>query len=514
MRISDKKLNGVVYTPQWIVGLILDNIGYKNNIYNKKIIDPACGDGAFLTEVVERFLGDAKKQNLSRTKIESLLEENIYGFDIDAIALKKCIILLNEIALSHGFGDVKWRVIQNDGLDKPCVNKYFNSFDFVVGNPPYIRIQHLGKERRDKIQDDWLLCKKGSTDIFITFFELGFYLLNKTGKLGYITPNTYLKTKAGESLREFIKNSGSLRTLIDFEHNQLFENATTYSVITVLDKNHRKNTFALYKGDTESVEYIDDVNIENLHNDNWILTSNKILKKLQEIEKRGMPLNKIARIHVGITTLADNLYIFKNPRIENDIAIITLKTGETFTIEKDILKPIVKVSVLKNPNETQNRFVLFPYRKINDKHKIIPENELKNKFPLAYKYFLAIKERLDGRDKGKPNSVAWYAFGRSQGLDTSFGKKILTSPINLKPNFLVWEKDYFTFYAGYCIKFDGDLNILAEYLNSSDMEFYINHVSRNYQNNYKSFAKSFIENFGISDAGLLNVAKQQSMVFV
>ena len=59
-------------------------------------------------------------------------------------------------------------------------------FTFVVGNPPYIRIQHLGKERRGKIQREWSLCQYGSTDIFIAFFELGYNLLNDRGKLGYI----------------------------------------------------------------------------------------------------------------------------------------------------------------------------------------------------------------------------------------------------------------------------------------------------------------------------------------
>jgi len=96
------------------------------------------------------------------------------------------------------------------------------------------------------------LCKKGSTDIFITFFELGYYLLNKTGKLGYITPNTYLKTKAGEGLRNFIKFHQILKILIDFEHNQLFDNATTYSLITIIDKNYKKNTFSLFKGDRKT----------------------------------------------------------------------------------------------------------------------------------------------------------------------------------------------------------------------------------------------------------------------
>ncbi len=76
-------------------------------------------------------------------------------------------------------------------------------------------------------------------------------------------------------------------------------------------------------------------------------------------------------------------------------------------------------------------------------------------------------------------------------------KKILTSPINLKPKFIVWNKKDYSFYAGYCIKYQGDLNWLVDVLNSYDMEFCIKTISRNYQNNYKSFAKSFIQNFSI-----------------
>lgn len=499
MKINEKKLNGIVYTPNWIVQLILDKLDYNENIYDKKIIDPACGEGAFLTEVVERFIIDAKQKNINNSEIKKALQENIFGFDIDETAIEKCIASINKIAIKYGIDDVRWQMLKTDSLDKNFVSKYFDTFDFVVGNPPYIRIQHLGKERRSKIQNDWGLCEKGSTDIFITFFELGYYLLNKTGKLGYITPNTYLKTRAGKNLRNFIKASGSLKILIDFEHHQLFDNATTYSLITILDKNHKQNTFTLYKGDRENINFIDNVCIDNLNIDNWILTSNDVLKRLKEIETRGTPLNKIAEIHVGVTTLADDFYIFKKPKFDADYAQITLKDGRSFQIEKNILKPIVKVSVLKSPDENQDRYIIFPYKKINGKHTIIPEDELKNEFPLTYKYFLAVKERLDRRDKGKPNPVAWYAFGRSQGLDTSFGKKILTSPINLKPKFIVWEKEEYTFYAGYCIKYDGNLHLLVEYLNSPDMDFYISNISRHYQNSYKSFAKSFIENFGIPD---------------
>jgi len=60
-----------------------------------------------------------------------------------------------------------------DSLDKNNVKQYFNIFDYVIGNPPYIRIQHLGKDRRERIQRDWSFCRSGSTDMYISFLNLG-----------------------------------------------------------------------------------------------------------------------------------------------------------------------------------------------------------------------------------------------------------------------------------------------------------------------------------------------------
>jgi adenine-specific DNA-methyltransferase len=513
MPISNiKKTKGVVYTPESIVNLILDFVDYQENILNKKILDPSCGEGAFLISIVERILRKALNNGIEKGKIKKILEENIFGFDIDISAIKKSKKLLNDLVKKYGIDSINWNIKELDCLDKESVSKYFNKFDFVVGNPPYIRIQNLGEKRRKKIQNEWSLCDNGSTDIFIMFFELGFNLLNSKGKLGYITPNTYLKTNTAKKLRIFLKNSGVLKTLINFGSNQLFEKATTYSIITILDKECERKNFSLYYGDKNNIEYIDEIEIKKLNNDNWLTISNKKLSKINNIENRGMPLDKIAQIHVGLTTLADDYYIFKNIEFKKELARIKLKDKREFWIEKDILKPIIKASVLKNKNETQNRFIIFPYKKVDNKNYIIPEKELKERFPKTYNYFLTIKNILDKRDRGKPNPVSWYAFGRSQGLDSSFGKKIITSPMNLKPNFIIWEKEEYTFYAGYCIKFNGNLNWLNKQLNSNDMEFYIKNTSRDYQNNYKSFAKTFIKNFGIQiDNSLKNIKREQKL---
>lgn len=498
MKITKKKENGVVYTPEWIVNLILDKVAYRNNIHNKTIIDPACGEGNFLISVVDRFLNDCKKHNLDIDETKQLLTKNIIGFDIDEKAIQKCKKHLNNIASKYKIEKVNWNIINCDGLDKNNINKYFKYFDYVVGNPPYIRIQHLGKERRKRIQQDWSFCKSGSTDIYIAFFEMGIQLLKDNAYLGYITPNTFFKTMTAKDLRIYLTKQKLIKEIINFHHHQIFISATTYSAITILQKNSPKNEFDYYSGDNvKNITFIDKIKVLNLNSKQWILASNKILKKINEIETRGKPLGEIADIHVGVTTLADNFYIFENPVINGNKATITLKDGRRFTIEKDILKPIVKASILKSSDDEQNRYIIFPYKKQNAKHIIIPETELKTIYPLTYNYFLEIKERLLMRDKGKTNKVSWYAFGRSQGLDTSFGKKILTSPMNLKPRFVIWKKKEYTFYAGYCIKFDGDLHYLVKQLNSEDMNLYIKNVSRDYQHGYKAYSKTFISKFGI-----------------
>lgn len=497
MRVTKEKANGVIYTPTWIVNLILDEVGYKKEIYKQKIIDPSCGDGNFLIIVVERFLKDCKDKRLNPGEIKKLLHNNIYGFDIDEDAIKRCKNNLDNVTNKYELDNVEWNIIHADSLNKDRVRQYFNHFDYVVGNPPYIRVQHLGKERRERIQEEWSFCNNGSTDIYIAFFELGINLLNETGKLGYITPNTFFKTETAQALRHYLMINKLIKKIMDFNHHQVFDNATTYSAITILDKDWKKDSLFFYNGDKENIEYVDKIKLSDIHYNKWTLASNKILRRIKEIETRGTLLGKIAKIHVGVTTLADDFYIFKDPIIESKKAKIKLKDDRVFFIEKEILKPIVKASVLKSANDEQNRHIIFPYKKVNGKYVIIPENELKELYPYTYKYFLEIKARLLLRDKGKLNAVSWYAFGRSQGLDTSWGKKILLSPLNLKPNFIVWEKEEYTFYAGYCIKFTGDLHWLANQLNSEDMESYIKYVARDYQNGYKSYAKSFIANFGI-----------------
>ena len=488
---TQEKLFGQVYTPNFVVCKILDDVGYNSpEILGKTIIDPACGDGRFLIEIVKRIIEFSPNNELKKNL------ECVYGWDIDEIAIIECRENLNDL-IKYKNIDVQWNVSVIDSIkkyEKPDLftESSVQKFDFIVGNPPYIRIQHLDLVQRNYIQSNYEFCKSGSTDIYIAFYELCINLLSENGICGLITPNTFLFTETARALRLHFATNKNLLQITNYGDIQLFEGATTYSAITIF--NNRKNqNFKFQKAVSEKTFEEKTVDFSELKEPFWQLTTEK-----NEVIK-GKKLKEICNIHVGITTLCDSAYIFPFEKIDENFVWVNSKLKGRVKFEKEILKPIIKGSKLKHSEEEIKEYVLFPYKKTNGKNVIIPENELKEKFPLAYEYLLSVKSELDKRDNGKPNPVAWYAFGRSQGLDTSFGEKIIFSPMNEKPNFVHYPNPDCTFYSGYCIKkLNGFCtNKLLLQLNSDRMDKFVSISSRDFRGGWKAYNKKIIENFEI-----------------
>lgn len=488
---DNQKLLGQVYTPRFVVEKILADIGFDNpNSLGKTILDPSCGDGRFLVVVAEKIIGLSPKETLQ----ENL--EKIYGWDIDEQAIEYCLENLNDLIKPLDI-QVNWNIQVCNSLKK-IIEFDTQKFNFIVGNPPYIRIQHLEETERTFVQTFYKFCKSGSTDTYIAFYELCNFLLEKDGVCGLITPNTFFYSETAKFMRAYFANKQSIMKITNYADIQLFDNATTYSAITVFGKQiHETFTFEQAKSLTEFD--IRKISFHEIKNQKIWQLSTQNLQGLEDLTGL-IKLKDICNIHVGITTLCDKAYIFSVQEIENEPDFVLAKTHfkGLVKLEKTILKPIIKASKLKSSADEISQYVLFPYQKVNEKHKIIPEETLKTKFPLAYNYLLSIKDELDKRDNGKPNSVAWYAFGRSQGLDTSFGKKILFSPMNNKPNFILVENEESTFYSGYCIKYQGDYAFLLEQLNSQRLADFIAVSSRDFRGGWKAYNKKALEEFTIT----------------
>ena len=123
---------------------------------------------------------------------------------------------------------------------------------------------------------------------------------------------------------------------------------------------------------------------------------------------------------------------------------------------------------------------------------------MKKCYPNTYAYLRAMKSELDSRDKGKPNAVAWYAYGRTQGL-SKFGRKLLFPEFADTPKFLNVDDDDALFCNGYGV-FENDyldLDELLPILNSKIMKYYVSNTSYSIEGGYYCYQKKYIERFSL-----------------
>lgn len=505
---NDRKKNGAVYTPEPIVNAICRRASeHARRIPGAsspdvwRVLDPAVGAGAFLVGMAEHL------RKMTGKPPSEIVQRQLFGVDVNPEATRIARLLLNLWVLDaeEDVAELQTNLLAGDALSEPPLYRRFGleeGFDLVIGNPPYVRVQNLYPEERNRLRVLWYSARTGNIDLYLPFVELGMREIHARGVVGYIVPTSFLSTEAGRRLRELLWRERSILELVDFHRHQVFENATTYTCLLFLSRQRTSRFWYVRAASAEPTfdENAGTIAIARRNPRRWALYPDEVHTTIQAIESAGRPLGRIARIGVGVATLADRCYLLDG-ETEGDF-YVKVKDGIRYLVEPGLTRPILKVSRLRTEEDIRrNRErILFPYRLEGGKYRIVPETLLRTEYPNAYAYLCAVRERLDRRDRGKPNPVAWYAFGRSQGLHASSGRKLLTSTLNVWSNFLLCEEEETLFYAGYCVqpRDDGEpLRVLQRILNSPLLDFYIHHTSRIYQHGYRSFAKAYLERFGI-----------------
>jgi len=507
----DRKINGAFFTPTYVVDFIINEVSPKSS---DKCLDPSCGCGAFLIGLVEYY---KKKYGKS---IKDIIRKNIYGSDILSYNIKRAKIILSIYGLLNDeiIEEDDFNIYHQDSLKA----EWNSSFEIIVGNPPYVKYQDLSESNRSYLMNNFKTVKNGAFNLYFAFFELGFRALSSKGRLGYITPNNYFTSLAGISLRQYFSDEKCLYKVIDFKGEKVF-NAQTYTAISFVDKAF--NNTVLYdkinKGQScrdfllfidGSINYLDNLNVKK-----WRLLKTQEQENIKIIETIGTPINKLFSIAVGIATLKDDVY-FVNGDDEKDGLLKKVTKKGTFLIEKEVTRPVYKISNFKNQDDISNNTlrIITPYKVAGGSYVPILEEDFKANYPNCYEYLLTERDRLDGRDKGKVLFKPFYAWGRTQGI-SRIGKKILNPTFSKHPRFLfVPEEDaYYT--NGYGIYFSKDdssncdlfddlvhplskeENILVtqKILNSVVMDYYISATSISIQGGYPCYQKNFIERFTI-----------------
>lgn len=494
---SEKKSKGVTYTPENIKKYILQSTAQKDGVPH--ICDPSCGCGSFLLTAAECL------HDWYSLPYKEIVEENLFGADISPVAVAQTRILLSLLALSHGEGNLdKFNVVCGDMLDKNTVTElqglHPTGFDCVVGNPPYVRSKNIAEQTKQYLSS-WETARTGNVDLYIPFFEVGLSLLNESGTLGYITPNTYMQAVNGRALRNFISEKKFNIRIVDFRDAQVFEGATNYTCITLIDKGGRDGKIEYCRLDDAGfcdLQFSHYATSQFSQNAPWRLTSNNTDDIIYKIEHAGIPISHW-KIRNGLATLKNDLFFF-SPAHEDENYYYREYNGKEYRIEKNICIKVAKPNVLKNEQDLANNkeVAIFPYNIKDRKAAVIDEPVLKEVFPGTYRLLLDNKQALQKRDKGKGRYEAWYAYGRTQGMN-NFGKKLLIPYISGNPVAILSTDENLLFYCGYALFSDDEdeLKVLKIFLESAIFWYYIEHTSKPYSKGYMSFAKNYIQNFSI-----------------
>ena len=305
---------------------------WQEELGRVRIVDPACGSGAFLIEAFDHL---HKVYQISNDRLEELrgsrtlfdpdrqiLQQNLYGVDLNEEAIEICRLSLWIKTAARGkvLTSLDHTIrIGNSVVSDPAIHprafdwqtafpEVFASggFDVVVGNPPYVRQEWLG-DIKPHLHANYSTFH-GMADLYVYFYELGCRVLKSGGRLSFVVTNKWIKAGYGEALRKFFAEATWMESVIDFGHaKQIFEDADVFPSIIVLRKptaDPKPPTLRVCAIPREILR-VDDLS-QQITNEGFEVAASRLGAAAWQLEPLGVNdlIAKIRQDRIGLTTFA------------------------------------------------------------------------------------------------------------------------------------------------------------------------------------------------------------------
>jgi adenine-specific DNA-methyltransferase len=221
-RRSSGETHGVVLTKPHIVELILDLAGYsvERDLPSMRLLDPACGRGAFLLSAIDRLMTVARAGRVKPAR----LADCIRAFDVDEEHVAITRVAVADRLRSYGVVQstaerlVEAWIHQEDFL----LARASATFDAVVGNPPYVRIEQIASELQTEYRGRYQSLYDRA-DLYVAFIERGLGLLGPRGLLSFVCADRWTLNRYGGPLRKLIADDYHVRSYVDLHQASPFE---------------------------------------------------------------------------------------------------------------------------------------------------------------------------------------------------------------------------------------------------------------------------------------------------
>ena len=524
--VDTRKKDGVFYTPKFITEYIINNTvaklcedkkeelklyqeikdtkkdkaqrkealdNYKKYLNSLKIIDPACGSGAFLNASFRYLLSEHKWIEEESAKVAStlfdyynidkeIIENNLFGVDINgaSVGITKLSLWLQTAKRDRPLSNLMNNIKSANSLTANW-NELFpeimanGGFDCVVGNPPYV----MEDENRSAFNGlHSLECYQGKTDIWHLFSCKGLEIVRDNGFVSYIAKNQWLNSSSASNMRKNIYTNANIKTIIDFGVNLVFENVGQQTMIFVLqkDRNNKSHNINylkyIKKVDTSKIIEILKNPIEN----EYTIVTQKELPKYYD-EKENLTFS--SSIKEAILNKIDNKKNFefdnKNEIIQGIIGgpdkAFTIKENELskFTLkEKEYLK-MLHTNTGKYFTVDSDKYICYIH-KHNFEDKDIED------YPNIKDFFKPYKDELVQKkiNYKTPNKPYFYLHRERDENFFKKGAKLVWAKRTEGKKFTFTNKPFYGTANLFFIKSDRvDLKYITALLNSSLMYFYM-----------------------------------------
>lgn len=343
-----------------------------------------------MCEIVRRYIQAYEEKYGSLNGVEVELKEYIHGIEIEDVAYNQCKENLNKVFDELQLSNVTIDLRHANTLK---VHDYDGKMDYVIGNPPYVRV-HNFEENFDDVKS-FSFARGGMSDTYLVFFEIGFNMLRHGGRLCYITPSSWINSLAGSQMRSYIQNARNLLSIIDLGHFQPFK-ASTYTMISLFEKGACRSEFEYcnFLSATNEKSFVCNIPFDKVQiNDRFYITDLATLDNLQKI--LTTPSKHYVSVKNGFATLADKVFICAS-----------------FPFDQFLI-PVIKASTGRWAQ------AFYPYDKSGKPYakEIIFSN------PLVAEYLYANMQSLL-KDKNEEENSSWFLYGRTQALKDVWSDKI------------------------------------------------------------------------------------------
>jgi hypothetical protein len=384
-------------------------------------------------------------------------------------------------------------------------------FDVIIGNPPYIQLQKMGKDA-SILEEVGFETFAQTGDIYCLFYEKGYQLLKqKSGVLTYITSNKWMSAAYGKKFRKFLLERTNPILLIDFSDAIIFPTAVVFvNILQFKKEGFKKCLWAVkakhdFKSGRDNLSiYVSEkrIQINDLNEDNWTVVDYEDYTIKKQIEKIGKRLKEwdIAFFR-GITSGFNEAFHISNETrkslISSDIR------------SKEIIKPLLRGKDIKRWNYTFKEMYLI------NSHNGIKEREVlrinvEKDYPAVYQYLLQYYDKnsplaiilpdgkyqtlVDRLDQGDH----WTNLRNCAFIDEFEKPKIIWIEISDRANFCLDEGGHYLTNSAYFIT-GNHLKYLLAILNSRIMDYYHFQNTAQIAGGRKRYTKQYVELFPIRE---------------